>query len=254
VAFSEFKQRQNKSMIGSRNRPTAEEKLSRKRLAARLRQQACRARKRKMLSQTKKQAMYPSMNPFTPAMRNTFLIRNSYVANLLSPRTRQEAIQPAIVTPSSAQNLSLNAAPGGKEERRNAYLEAFGLTMPFIPYSTLLSTRNLLTSSPDHISNHQVHLEPDSEDSPSFEQQPLLRRHVDYNAHPPTKRIFARREANESESASTMRQGSALYKVHARLPLSGHPLQHRHRRTLSYFDRVEAVDAILSLKSSNPVY
>ncbi len=47
-------------MIGSRNRPTAEEKLSRKRLAARLRQQACRARKRKML------AMDPSMHPFTP--------------------------------------------------------------------------------------------------------------------------------------------------------------------------------------------
>jgi hypothetical protein len=73
VAFSEFQQRQGKSMIGSRNRPTAEEKLSRKRLAARLRQQACRTRKRKML------AMDPSMHPFTPEMRNTFLIRNSYV-------------------------------------------------------------------------------------------------------------------------------------------------------------------------------
>lgn len=240
-------------MIGSRNCPTAEEKLSRKRLAARLRQQACRARKRKMLSQTKKQAMDPSMHPFTPEMRNTVLIRNSYVVNLLSPRTRQETIQPAIVTPSSAQNLSLNAAPRGKEEHRNAYLEAFGLTMPFIPYSTLLSTRYPLTS-PDQISNHQVRLEPDSEVSPSFEQHPLLLRYVAYNAHPPAKRIFARCAANEGESASTMRQGSAFYEVHAKLPLSCHPLQHRHRRTLSYFDRVEAVDAILSLKSSKPVY
>lgn len=242
-------------MLSPGNRPSAEEKLSRKRYAARLRQQACRARKRQMFSHMST-ALAKAVAPNSPEMSK----KSSFLhGSATSPNNIQEPIQ--LVSPPSTQELFMEKFPHGTQEYYNVYHKAFGLMMPMIPYSSLVSTVTPFPSNDslcELISSQQVHLEPEPKQPPALDQQLLLLRHVDYYAHPPAKQIFAQRathrQANEIESTNIGRQGSACYKVRTTLPLSCHSLERHHRRSLSDFDRIEAVTAILSLKSSRPVY
>mmetsp|Transcript_564 Transcript_564/g.820 ORF Transcript_564/g.820 Transcript_564/m.820 type:complete len:86 (+) Transcript_564:1333-1590(+) len=77
-----------------------------------------------------------------------------------------------------------------------------------------------------------------------------------YNStRPPVKRIFIQRadqQAKENEQETRSSQCSLSQEVRKPLTLISRSLVKHHYRSLSDADKIEAVGAILSLKTSNP--
>jgi len=245
-------------MVSAGNLLSAEEKLSRKRMAARLRQQRCRARKRKMIIEMQmKKAAAQATTPLSPGPdENVPLL--PHTSALCTPRVQHT--QPFTITPPSGQGLvgkhslacpsSAFFTPGSHSYRQKCAPMPMTYPRPLPSVTPSGSNRERSGFVPRPrvqfaLSEHRQ--------SPRL-GHPSLR--FEGHVTPPVKRFFIQRanqQAKENEQVTGNRQFSSQEIRQAPLfpRISFRPIAH-HRRSSSEVAKIEAVDAILSLKTSQP--
>ena len=239
-------------MVMSGNILSAEEKLSRKRNAARLRQQACRDRKRKIAEEIKALEA-KALSPLSPeGCRPLFPHPTSAFS---TPRAEQPNKPVRIITPPSSKGLRMSNYQQAlcTPERYHRIHHAYSPNMPMMPYPPSFPSEAPWNSSGTTSELRQ--LAPRSQMHFTFQEpKPVDMPASHNNTRPPVKRIFIQRadqQAKENEQAT--RSSPCLSSQEVRKPLTqiSRSLMKHHYRSSSDADKMDAVGVILSLKTSN---